>query len=223
MEFIEGFELSLETWTGFTEAERTTLCARLGEQFRLLRSIPSEGYYGRVHHQAFSRLIAMFRTNGKQSCGPYDTYEEYVAAVISSAEVNCIIGGVNKGERLFEDQELMLSEYKLGLETCTVRKPVFTHVDPDPKNIIFRRIPETQDQAADFEVTLIDWDGAGWLPAWVQGACFQANISMHDSVGNYNEDDNLAFVDRFYGDVECGAEMLRLHRKVRIGISHLIY
>jgi hypothetical protein len=76
MEFIEGIELKYEDWIQFNDEERTTLYTRLNEQYRLLRSIPSEGYYGRIHRQAFDRNMGMFRTNCKQSLGLYETYRE---------------------------------------------------------------------------------------------------------------------------------------------------
>jgi hypothetical protein len=222
MEFINGIELKYEDWMSFTEEERTKLCARLGEQFRLLRSIPSEGYYGRIHRQAFDRNIGMFRTNGQQSCGPYETYEEFASAVIRSAEVQAMISRVQKGERLYEDQESLLSEYKLALETSTDWKPVFTHVDPDLKNIIFRRISGPH-ETLDWEVTLIDWDGAGWFPAWVQGASFAQRFGILDKSKHIDANVTKELVARAYGDMECGAELVRICTQVRWKIGQSIY
>jgi len=223
-EFIEGFELSYEHWMGFTEEERTTLCARIGEQFRLLRSIPSEGYYGRIYHQAFDRMFQMFRTNCNHPCGPYDTYEEFAAAVIRSGETCALVSILSEKERLPEDVELLLSEYKLALETSTAREPFFTHVDPGPKNTVVRRIPGTQDHAPDWEVTLIDWAGAGWFPAWVQGACFKNRYGITD-IQQQKLYPDLAnhIVSRFYSDMECGAELVRIAAKGTWGIPHGIY
>lgn len=223
-EFIKGVELKYEDWISFTEEERTTLYARLGEQYRLLRSIPSEGYYGRIHHQAFDRNMGMFRTNGKQSSGPYETYEEFTLAVIRSAEVFAMIGRCHLEERrrLDEDQELLLSEYKLALETSTDRKPVFTHVDPGLKNIIFHRISGPHDPP-DWEVTLIDWAGAGWFPAWVQGAAFAQRFGIWDKSGEFYDDLAKEFVARAYGNMECGAELVRICTQARQKTMHRIY
>ncbi|KAF1360486.1 hypothetical protein EJ07DRAFT_154933 [Lizonia empirigonia] len=223
MEFIEGFELKYEDWIHFTEEERTTLYARLEEQYHLLRSIPSEGYYGRIHRQAFDRNMGMFRTNCKQSSGPYETYEEFTSAVNRSAEVYAMMSRLQKGEHLYEDQDTLLSEYKLALETSTDRKPVFTHVDPDLKNIIFRRLPGTHDQPPDWEVTLIDWDGAGWFPAWVQGAAFAQRFGIWDKSGNVYVDLAKEFIARAYGNMECGAELVRICTEVRWTITQSIY
>ncbi|EUC46588.1 hypothetical protein COCMIDRAFT_25417 [Bipolaris oryzae ATCC 44560] len=209
------YKLTYTDWMSSTEEERTTLCARLREQYRLLRSIPSEGYYGRVHCQAFDRKMGMFRTNCKQSCGPYKTYEEFTSAVIRSAEVNALIRRVQEGEYLCEDQDTMLSEYKQALEISADRKPVFTHVDPSLKNIILRRIPSTQDQPPDWEVTLIDWAGAGWYPAWVQGAAFDQRFGFWDESGKFHADIDDEFVDKVFGEMKCGADLARLCTKAQ--------
>ncbi|EUC36669.1 hypothetical protein COCCADRAFT_2322 [Bipolaris zeicola 26-R-13] len=214
MEYIPGFQLTVNDWMGFTEEERTTLCARVREQFRLLRSIPSEGYYGRVHRQAFGCSMGMFRTNYKQSCGPYKTYEEFTSAVIRAAEANALVSRLQEGEFLSEDQNTVVSEYKQALEISTDRKPVFTHVDPALKNIIFRRIPTTQGHPPDWEVTLIDWAGAGWFPPWVQGASFRQRFAFTDATLKFYADITKVFEDKAYGEMECGADLVRLSSKV---------
>lgn len=223
MEYIEGFKLMYEDWIQFTEEERAALCARLAEQYRLLRSIPSEGYYGRIHRQAFDRNMGMFRTNGLQSCGPYETYEEFTAAVARSGEVIATTSRLPRGEYLDEDQVALLSEYKLALEASTDRKPVFTHVDPGPKNILIRRIPGTQDHPPDFEVTLIDWAGAGWFPPWVQRAAFEQRCGIFDSSGRGHGKDAMDFMGRVCGDMQCGAELVDLCSRVRMTIAQRIY
>jgi hypothetical protein len=222
MEFIEGVELKYEDWIQFNEEERMTLYARLNEQYRLLRSIPSEGYYGRIHRQAFDRSMGMFRTNCKQSSGPYETYEEFTSVVMRSAEVYAMMSRLQKGEHLYEDQDTCLSEYKLALETCAPadRKPVFTHVDPGLKNIIFRR---THNNPPDWEVTLIDWAGAGWFPAWVQGASFAQRFGFWDKAGNVHVDLAKEFVARVYGDMECGTELIRICTQARSKVRQRIY
>jgi hypothetical protein len=222
MEFIEGIELKYEDWIQFNDEERTTLYTRLNEQYRLLRSIPSEGYYGRIYRQAFDRNMAMFHANYKHSLGPYETYEEFTSAVIRSAEVSAMISRVQKGEQLYEDQDTFLSEYKLALETCTPTdcEPVLTHVDPGLKNIIFRH---THNHPPDWEVTLIDWAGAGWFPAWVQGVSFVQRFGIWDKSENFHVDLAREFVDGAHGDMECGTELVRICTQARRKVRQRIY
>ncbi|KAJ4365484.1 hypothetical protein N0V95_000419 [Ascochyta clinopodiicola] len=223
MEFIPGAELKHKDWITFTEEERTTLYARLEEQYRLLRSIPSEGYYGRIHRQAFDRNMGMFRIDCRQSSGPYETYADFTAAVMRSAEVCAILGRRQQGEQLREEQDSLLSEYQLALETSTDRTPVFTHVDPALKNRIFRRIPATPDRPVDWEVTLIDWAGAGWFPAWVQGAAFVQRFGIWDEEGAVHVELAREFIAGAYGAMQCGAELVRICTRVRYALPQRIY
>lgn len=223
MEYIEGTELRYQDWKNYSEEERTTLCLRIGEQFRLLRAIPSEGYYGRVHHQGWSRKMGMFRTNTKQNCGPYERYEDFTAAVICAAEVNAMTYFTDEGG-LTENQLLLISEYKRMLEKSTDRTPVFTHVDPALKNILIRRIPATDEQPPDWEVTLIDWAGAGWFPGWVQEGCFEQRLVMYNGEGySISCERSHELIDRFYKDMKCGADFVELSSRMISGLALWIY
>jgi hypothetical protein len=129
-----------------------------------------------------------------------------------------MISRVQKGEQLYEEQDIFLSEYKLALEACTPadRKIVFTHVNPGLKNIILRC---THNRPPDWEVTLINWAGAGWFPAWVQGASCAQRFGIWDKSGNVHVHLAKEFVAIVYGDMECGSELVRIctqaRRKVR--------
>jgi hypothetical protein len=133
-----------------------------------------------------------------------------------------MISRVQKGEQLYGEQDIFLSEYKLALETCTPvdRKPVFTHVDPGLKNIILRR---THNHPPDWEVTLIEWAGAGWFPAWVQGASFAQRFGIWDKSVNVHVDLAKEFVDGAYGDMECGTERVRICTQARRKVRQRIY
>ncbi|KAF1840885.1 uncharacterized protein K460DRAFT_436368 [Cucurbitaria berberidis CBS 394.84] len=65
-EFIEGEMLTSKKWLSLSDKARTKICSKLCEQLRLLRSIPSEGYYGRVHNQGWNPNSLPLRSNGKE-------------------------------------------------------------------------------------------------------------------------------------------------------------
>ncbi|KAF2878228.1 hypothetical protein BDV95DRAFT_533480 [Massariosphaeria phaeospora] len=85
-EFIEGGTLTYNRWKGFSEDARETILSKISHQLQLLRSIPSEGYYGRIHKQPWRPHFGLLRTRCTEQCGPYDTYAEFIPATETSAE-----------------------------------------------------------------------------------------------------------------------------------------
>jgi hypothetical protein len=165
MEFLEGGDLDGGRWESLSDKARSIITSRLCEQFRLLRSIPSEGYYGRVHRQGWKREASFLRSLGPGLAGPYDTYEDFVAAL--SNAVHLVRTLSSRVEEFFPQESLYLSQIESTLLTCNGRQPTFTHLDPAKHNIIARPFTNSHSEE-DWEVTLIDWAYSGWCPAWLQ-------------------------------------------------------
>ncbi|KAF2124739.1 hypothetical protein P153DRAFT_252835, partial [Dothidotthia symphoricarpi CBS 119687] len=72
-EYLEGATLTHKLYSSLGDEEQEALCARISEQFMLLRSVPSEGYYGRVYYQGVDPMTSIFRLAGKGMNGPYNT------------------------------------------------------------------------------------------------------------------------------------------------------
>lgn len=168
MEFIEGDTLDYKKWINLSEEARTKICSKLSDQLHLLRSVPSEGYYGRVHNQGWRPLLCLFRVRAKEMCGPYNTYENCISAMYTAAKLQASV--CHNGKDLTTEADSSLSNFKRTLTACMGHKPTLTHLDPSLQNIIVRPIQGTEEHASDWEVTLIDWADFGWLPAWMQAS-----------------------------------------------------
>ncbi|EAT80119.1 hypothetical protein SNOG_12306 [Parastagonospora nodorum SN15] len=73
MDYIEGETLSGEKWLSLSDTSRSIILSRLCEQFQILRSIPSEGYYGHVHRQGWPPWLSFLRKMQPGASGPFDT------------------------------------------------------------------------------------------------------------------------------------------------------
>jgi poly-beta-hydroxyalkanoate depolymerase len=69
-EFVEGEIYDYVKVVGLTEDARTKICSKIAEQYRLLRSLPGEGYYGRVHNQSWRHNLKLMRTRTVKTQGP---------------------------------------------------------------------------------------------------------------------------------------------------------
>ncbi|KAH5197676.1 hypothetical protein HBI18_109490 [Parastagonospora nodorum] len=192
MDYIEGETLSGEKWLSLSDTSRSIILSRLCEQFQILRSIPSEGYYGHVHRQGWPPWLSFLRKMQPGASGPFDTYEEFITALTTSARGIQAVGNILPE---FHSSELnALSRMETTLRSCNGRQPVLTHMDPSVGNTIIRQIvgPEGKE---DWEVTLIDWSEAGWLPAWMQTWCLKETLTMVSSVEKINAAETLEYVE----------------------------
>ncbi|KAF2797009.1 hypothetical protein K505DRAFT_270242, partial [Melanomma pulvis-pyrius CBS 109.77] len=165
-EFVEGETLNHDKWLALDDEDQKLICYKLSEQFRLLRSVPPvEGYYGRVNHQGWSPWFPFLKTTGKEMLGPYQTYEDFVSAMCANAELRFAYMNCEDYGPIYVK---FLSRLKSILDRTKSYKPVLTHIDPKFENIIIRPIKGAGGEIKDWEVTLIDWDMCGWLPAFMQ-------------------------------------------------------
>ena len=225
MEFIEGESLNYNKWISLSDEQRENIHSKISEQLRLLRSVPSEGYYGRVKGQGFYPQIQLVTTNGKDFRGPYNTYEDLLSAMHAAAEIQ---GGLRSDEDNPEEytpeQKLHLSRFKSTFEKCGGGAPKLTHVDPAMQNWIVRPVDGTMQSAQDYEVTFIDWGGFGWYPAWVQMASFEIVIDFYDRTTGWNEDEEKLFMARMaQGFEEPYAEAREFYLQLRESCAYGIY
>lgn len=155
-EFIEGDQYDHAKWVLLPEDERTKICSKIVEQYRLLRSVPGEGYYGRVHNQGWRGLQRLFRLYGRKPRGPYNTYNEFVSAILETIELQTALSALDEGA-WDPPEAAFLSEARRFLATCPRgHEPKLTHLDPAMRNILIRKVVQ-DDGAEDWEVTFIDW------------------------------------------------------------------
>lgn len=179
---------------------------KFSEQLQLLRSIPSEGYYGRVKGQAYWPGLSFTATDKTTTHGPFNTHDDLLSARYVAAEINTAFSGSSRIglESYTPEQRPLLSEFKSVFSNCSGREPKFTHLDLNFSNWIVRPFDGTLESASEYAATFIDWGGCGWFPAWVQMASldFMYTYAFYNEVTGWNEDVHERFLARVAQDLE---------------------
>jgi hypothetical protein len=183
-EFIEGTCLAgNKLHETLPEHVQDIVCAKISTQIQYLRSLPSEGYYGRPYHQGWRdppKAISLSPTRWMLH-GPYKTYEEFISSIYRAEEINC--ASQLEGEEWPSDHESKMAEFWSMFAEWEPHEPKFTWIDSKFSNIIVRPTPKDEvDGVEDWDVFLIDWERAGWYPAWVQSLQFAHRFIAHTIV-----------------------------------------
>jgi Phosphotransferase enzyme family len=171
MEYIQGSTL-LSAWPAMSNPQKDIVVRKLRSYLEELRRIPSPGYYGSLGRRHL--LDSMFWT-GKGAHrdpainGPFDTESALNEALARKSMMNASDNGRHGYKADF---------YRRSLPSIfRGHQPVFTHGDFQRKNIIVRRVVRAApsasnkahkgtDSVEDYEVTLVDWEKAGWYPTY---------------------------------------------------------
>lgn len=147
MEFIEGVTLE-SIWKSLDDKAREQICSKISNQIRLLRSVPSEGYYGRVNYQGWASLTSLFRTRVRIALnGPYNTYEDCLSAMYNAAELRA--ADMDMGPNLQLIAQLCLSQFKRTLSKWGCHEPKLTYLDPKFDNIMVQIIKGSEGDVKD--------------------------------------------------------------------------
>jgi hypothetical protein len=204
MEDAEGRDMSLKRYEALDNEAQELFVSRLAEQYRFLRSVPSEGYYGRVYKQPFDGTNALFRTNYIDSAGPYSSFEEVFQAMYTSVQIHC---AAQPQDEFQPTQITFLERFNEIIRHTKGTKPVLTLIDCQFQNIIAKEIKDSAGKIVDWKITMIDVDMLGWLPAFVQFYCAKYLLTGdHETGKTFNrrliadiaEEDYLAEVDFLY-------------------------
>ncbi|EAT82175.1 hypothetical protein HBH56_106870 [Parastagonospora nodorum] len=169
MEFIEGIPLGHDVFQTLPIWVQDTICAKVSSQLRYLRELPSEGYYGRVHKQAWlypPTGIKSFTYTSPATVGPYETYEDFISAMRRTEQVQRAVG--YKSAEWWHGDEERTAKLMGIFPDWEPNEPKFTWIDPKLTNMIAQKITR-EDGSEDWEVFLLDWEVCAWYPAWVQG------------------------------------------------------
>ncbi|CAO2649269.1 Nn.00g066540.m01.CDS01 [Neocucurbitaria sp. VM-36] len=158
MERIQGSALSPE-WPKMDSASKEAVSHHLRKIFEDMRKLGSPGGYCSVGHGGLPDDIFWTGDPSNPLVGPFDTELEVNNAMIAKY--------VKNG----------LSKYKANYYTRTFNdifqnhEPVFSHADFQRKNVMIRNSPTAKGNAAQWdtanpELVLIDWEYAGWYPAY---------------------------------------------------------
>ncbi|XRM41001.1 hypothetical protein ABZX51_004301 [Aspergillus tubingensis] len=133
-------------------SEKATICKLIKDAITKLRSIPSPEYFGMVNRQPYLDGVFWTVNDDPKISGPFTSQEAFNHAII---------------ERLRQiESEQYIRLFRPMIErTLTGHRPVFTHGDLQPKNIMVERLG-VRDGCPEFKITLLDWEGAGWFPEY---------------------------------------------------------
>lgn len=164
-EFMEGGNLQ-DMWAYLHPDIQKDISIKLGEQYRLLREIPSPGYYGRVHEQPIlHRFPGVHRLSNP--LGLYKTYGDFANAVADIYEINM---AYEPGPSPDGDQ-FALDHFRNEILSCQCTTPKFSNPNLYLSSIYLKPTTTVFPGGKQiFDVVLADWNGAAWLPAWVDAA-----------------------------------------------------
>ncbi|KAF2014604.1 hypothetical protein BU24DRAFT_493175 [Aaosphaeria arxii CBS 175.79] len=174
-DWVDGIALDEVKWKGFDRETRTKLCHKIGEQLRLLRSVPPPhpSYYGRIHNQPFRPLTVFSGYTG--AVGPFQTYEDFLRQVMDGLEIHALHRHITNPEfRYFPLLDLLRSVFNDSLNSCSkARESKLSHMDLNITNVMLKR--PTSDSSIskdveDWDVQMIDFEWLAWLPAWAETA-----------------------------------------------------
>lgn len=200
MEFIDGKQYNILQWNALPLATQDKISASYREQLEQLRAIPGENYYGRIDHQGFNAtfgllLLGPLLMDKGCICGPYYKFEDLKAAMIRAMQVGVAMTLPDKPDWA-DEQKTLLVRFEEVLERTTGLEPTLTHLDPGLQNMI---IKETEE--GDMEVTLIDWEFFGWLPAFLH------SVVLHEGCEFYHDQRNEPVPFGYVDVQECFSDV----------------
>ncbi|KAK7212017.1 hypothetical protein V2G26_019195 [Clonostachys chloroleuca] len=146
MENVSGESLR-SCWSTLDNQAKRKITDQLRAHFIQLRHIPHQGYFGVVGKRPFED--GMFwdgnDTDQKTSSGPFESEQQMIEAILS------------KYHLAYPENQKFGFYTRYLPEIAGDSIPVFTHSDFQRKNVILRK---------DGTVVLIDWEAAGWYPAF---------------------------------------------------------
>ncbi|KAL2132778.1 hypothetical protein VTI74DRAFT_3402 [Chaetomium olivicolor] len=173
-EFIPGRKLSA-VWRDLCTADKMAIASQLRRNMDELRSIPSPGYYGGIWRQPTQDL--WFRDPELMShphantaiSGPQQTEEQWTESMW-----RCLDTRSKTARRQYDFLSIRRRHYHPIFKG---HKPVFTHSDFGPENMILREDNKT--------VVLIDWEQSGWYPCYWEYCNAMFLVDYRDDWGEW--------------------------------------
>ena len=149
MDFVPGTDLQ-KLLPSLTPAEKKAVSKRIKDAIGELREMATPDYFGNLNGTPYIDGVLSTPDNNPAISGPFKNQEQMNQGIL---------------KKLAQTQSPQYIRLLQNMVTCTLKnhQNVFTHGDLQPKNIIVERIG-VSDGEADFKVTLIDWNLAGWYP-----------------------------------------------------------
>jgi hypothetical protein len=177
LEHIAGIKLSI-VWKDLSASDKTAIATQLRKNMSELRNIPAPGYYGGIWRQPTRDILLrdpedMSRTHPDATIsGPQETEEQWADAMW-----RCL-GTSDDAPVQQRMLRLRRRHYRAAFRG---HKPVFTHADITPENMILREDAETKVKT----VMIIDWERSGWHPSCWEYCIAMNNLDYEDDWGEW--------------------------------------
>jgi len=196
MEFIPGINMRIRHWEKASKEFKSGMLQKLAQQLRLLRSIPAPepSYYGRIDYQSWVPPMGMIGSEALTApLGPFYSKEPFIESMWTRVLHKLLAN--DPSDSWNPHYELGLRYLKQTLSRFEGWEPKMTHFDIKLDNMVFRPIkpqkwwqpPEiptdpSELKAEDYEVVLIDWGEACWMPAWVETQAMRGRTPQRDGL-----------------------------------------
>jgi tRNA A-37 threonylcarbamoyl transferase component Bud32 len=147
MEHVAGSSL-ITLWSGLDDATKVATAKTLRTYFDQLRQLKHRGYFGNINGGPPLDGLYVAATASHEISGSFSTEDEFIDSII---RVYRLEGG---------DRSTHRAQYYQRCLPKVLRghgAPVFSHGDLQRKNIMLQ---------PDGKPVLIDWEAAGWYPAY---------------------------------------------------------
>ena len=152
MEYVRGDNLQ-KLLPSLTPTEKVIICKLVKDAIIELRKIPSPGYLGTLNRQPYHDGVFWTKDNNPLISGPFANQKEMNRGILERL-------------RQTESSQYIQLLQKTVDSTLHDHRPVFTHGDLQPKNIMVEKAESHDDGSPAFKITLIDWEIAGWYPEY---------------------------------------------------------
>jgi hypothetical protein len=152
MQRMPGVPLD-QLWPTLEDSEKSVICAKLNGIITSIRSIPAPPFYGSIDHGQFRHYLFYSPDVDKEICGPFDSEDHFNAALVKRLRSDW--AQMEKHSYKADFYERNLGKVLIG------HKPIFSHSDLQRKNVLVHWDPLQGSM-----VSLIDWEEAGWFPAY---------------------------------------------------------
>ena len=172
MELLPGEPLD-QKWPALLHCEKMQITNKLRRYFEQMRLLPSPGFYGDISRHALPHHLFWTREKIQSISGPFENEHEFNMGFAMNLKMIAQENGSPSYKAEF--YERTLSHFLKD------NPPTFSHSDVQRKNILVREIaPKLPSQEKDYEVSIIDWEEAGWYPSYWEYACVAMAFEWDD-------------------------------------------
>lgn len=180
MERILGQPLDT-LWPSLSIDDRKLILGKLRGIFDQIRAIPSPGFFGSVTGGKVPHALCWMADDDPEVNGPFGNGQDLVRGLAKKSRKKWLRNGYQTCMPDFFERRLA--------PAVGNHSPVFSHTDLLRKNVIVREtsLPPSVDSGRkrDKEVVVVDWEDAGWYPAyWEYAVAFAGFVWYEDDWPN---------------------------------------